>query len=179
MSSRQAIFDRLRGREVEDVTLPSHEGPWITFADRGAQFQQMVQFVGGTCHRCQNEQEVASFVTQRMQAIQPKQIVSLLPHLATPTLDLAKIEDAHELEAVDLVVAEAELGVAENGALWFTDAQIKHRTVLFITQHLLIIVKTKNLVDHMHAAYQQVAVHGRNSDCFYQALPRQRTLNNR
>ncbi len=48
-----------------------------------------------------------------MQAIQPKQIVSLLPHLATPTLDLAKIEDAHELEAVDLVVAEAELGVAK------------------------------------------------------------------
>ncbi len=46
MSSRQAIFDRLRGREVEDVTLPSHDGPWITFADRGAQFQQMVQFVG-------------------------------------------------------------------------------------------------------------------------------------
>ncbi len=51
-----------------------------------------------------------------------------------------------------------EFGVAENGAIWVTDADVKHRAIYFIVQHLALILPTDQIVHNMHQAYERATV---------------------
>jgi L-lactate dehydrogenase complex protein LldG len=46
--------------------------------------------------------------------------------------------------------------VAENGAVWVTDAGVKHRAVAFIVQHLALVVPAGEIIDNMHLAYERL-----------------------
>ena len=85
-------------------------------------------------------------------------IVSTRPEVPS-TLDLTTITDPLQLAGVDLVVLTAQLGVAENGAMWIDEADIGgHRVLPFITQHLILFVPADRLVATMHQAYRQVEI---------------------
>jgi L-lactate dehydrogenase complex protein LldG len=47
-------------------------------------------------------------------------------------------------------------GVAENGAIWLTEAEVPHRVAPFICQHLVIHLKADSLVAHLHDAYLKI-----------------------
>ncbi len=49
------------------------------------------------------------------------------------------------------------MAVAENGAIWITDNQVSQRVLPFITQHLAVIINSKNIVATMHDAYDVIA----------------------
>ncbi|MDR2498960.1 MAG: LUD domain-containing protein [Tannerellaceae bacterium] len=49
------------------------------------------------------------------------------------------------------------LGVAENGAIWLEDDDMPHRIIPFIAEHLILIIKTENIVVNMHEAYNKLA----------------------
>ena len=59
-----------------------------------------------------------------------------------------------------------EFAVAENGAVWLTDARLKHRATLFITQHLALVVPRNEIVNNMHEAYQRLQFSGRGYGLF-------------
>lgn len=65
--------------------------------------------------------------------------------------------DPHSLENVDLAIIQAQFGVAENSALWVTNEQMGQRVAPFITQHLAIVVESKNIVPTMHQAYELIS----------------------
>jgi L-lactate dehydrogenase complex protein LldG len=65
--------------------------------------------------------------------------------------------DPHSLETVELAVVPAIFAVAENGAVWLTDDQLRVRVLPFICQHLAVIVDERNIVQHMHEAYEKIA----------------------
>ena len=88
------------------------------------------------------------------------------PELGINTLDLEKIQSPHDLETVDLVVIEGGIAVAENGAIWVTDEEIKFRAAWYITQHLAIIVKKENIVGNMLEAYQNIEIKRPGFGCF-------------
>ena len=66
-------------------------------------------------------------------------------------------DDPHSLENVELCILEAQFGVAENGALWLTEAQMGQRVAPFITQNLAVVVKKSDMVPTMHHAYDRIA----------------------
>ncbi|WP_211096997.1 LutC/YkgG family protein [Neolewinella litorea] len=74
------------------------------------------------------------------------------------TLDLLAIDDPLQLAGVDLAVLPARLGVAENGAMWVSEAEAVHRVLPFITQHLLLVLERKDLVGTMHEAYRRIDI---------------------
>lgn len=45
-----------------------------------------------------------------------------------------------QLETLDFAVVPGEFGVAENGAIWLWDTAIRNRVLLFITQHLVLVI---------------------------------------
>lgn len=59
---------------------------------------------------------------------------------------------------IDLFIAEAKLGVAENGCLWFDDNILKQRISTFACEHTLLLIDHKNIVPTMHQAYQKIKI---------------------
>lgn len=59
---------------------------------------------------------------------------------------------------IDLFIAEAKLGVAENGCLWFDDSILKQRISTFACEHTILIIHHKNIVPTMHQAYQKINI---------------------
>jgi L-lactate dehydrogenase complex protein LldG len=73
-------------------------------------------------------------------------------------VDLTAIRDPHALADLDVVVFEAALGVAENGAVWLPESRLGHRAAPFLAQHVLVVLDPAAIVDDMHDAYARVSV---------------------
>lgn len=65
-------------------------------------------------------------------------------------------EDPHLLEDVDVALVPGQLAVAENGAIWLSEREMKVRALPFITQHLVLIISQKNILPTMHEAYKKI-----------------------
>jgi L-lactate dehydrogenase complex protein LldG len=103
--------------------------------------------------------EAAAAVRGLPVAQSARQVVSLVPEVMPGTVELGQVADPHLLEGVDLAVVPAEFGVAENGAVWLTDRVLKERrAVLFVTQHLVLVVPAAELVHTMHDAYARLSL---------------------
>lgn len=147
MSSRENILSAIRGISIEPKSLP--EIP--DFQLSGELVETFIQSILG------NKGEVLSKV--EFDAWLPKakfaKIVSLSSHFPdVSTISLP--EDPHELDDLGLAILDGQFGVAENGAIWLDDANLGLRGLPFITEHLVIVLDRKNLVETMHQGYNQI-----------------------
>ena len=60
------------------------------------------------------------------------------------------------MQDVDVAILQARFGVAENGAVWVTEEDIKIRVLPFIPEHLVALLYTKDIVPTMHQAYERI-----------------------
>jgi L-lactate dehydrogenase complex protein LldG len=82
----------------------------------------------------------------------------MVPGLGDTTFDIAKVDDPHQLENVDFAVLRGHFCVAENGAIWVTDDNVKHRVLYFIPQHISLVVPASQIVHNMHEAYSRIRI---------------------
>jgi L-lactate dehydrogenase complex protein LldG len=75
----------------------------------------------------------------------------------------------HALADVDVAIMPGEFAVAENGAVWVTDASVPLRAIYFLCQHLVLVVSESDIVDNMHAAYELLHTAGRNGNSIFEA----------
>jgi L-lactate dehydrogenase complex protein LldG len=156
-SSREKVLERLRQARPPAVALAEVVTSPVRFDDLPARFAQSVTDVAGSCLRVASMAEAATAVRGLPAAQSARQIVSLVPEVLPGTVALDSVDDPHALEGVDLAVVPGEFGVAENGAVWLTDAVLKQRrAVLFVTQHLVLVVPGKELVHTLHDAYARL-----------------------
>jgi len=154
-SSRASILAALRAQKVADVDLPRLDHDWIRYDDALVQFTAQVEGVGGRVVRVASEAEIASQLAELPAFAGASQIVSDIPSVAG-TVDLASIDDPHDLETVDWAIFPGHFGVAENGAVWVTDEHLRHRAIYFITQHLALVLPADQMVHNLHEAYARV-----------------------
>lgn len=161
-NSRQAVLDRLRSRIVDRAELPPLYGEGsisavaIGFDDPPQQFSDTVEAIGGLCVHVRNLQEVRAHLEADELFAQAANRCSLVGPEIPGNIELDAIEDAHELASLDYLIAQAEFGVAENGAMWITDRNMRHRASLFITQHLAMIVWRGAIINNLHQAYERI-----------------------
>ncbi len=74
----------------------------------------------------------------------------------TGNVDLSMLDNASELDGVDVAIVKGTFAVAENGAIWVTESNMLHRVLPFITQHLILVVEKKQIYTNMHQAYQRI-----------------------
>ena len=160
MSSKSEILARIRKRLPPSAPLPDLSGPWITFADREQQFTEVLASVGGQCLTASSSAELEQHVRQLPPAASAKQIVSLVPELPLGNFDVHAIDDPHQVAGVDLAVLPAEFSVAENGAVWVRGETVKHRALYFLTQHLVLVVPRREIVDNLQQAYERLQFPG-------------------
>lgn len=153
MSSRDNILGKLASLAF-DSPLP--EMPVFEQVDPDVLgvFSQRAQTTGAGVQRVRSEQLGETVSSLHPGASRVGSSVERIP--GTVSLDASSSH--HEIGALDVFVCQAELAVAENGAVWLSDLTIPNRAALFATQHLVILVHAEDLVSDMHDAYRRIEV---------------------
>lgn len=160
MSAKSEILAKIRRQALPESPLPSLDGDWITYADKAAQFGEVLTSVGGQVVTLGDGRSLTDVIRGLPCWDSTRPIVSTIELFsdAPPlgNLDLASIDDPHKLVDVEVAVLPGEFAVAENGAVWVTDRGVRHRAIYFITQHLVLVVPRAQIVDHMQQAYARL-----------------------
>lgn len=156
MSSRTEILSRLKKHARSSDLPPLPAG--IQYADPVDQFSQAVAAVGGKAVVARDR----AAAHLQLQQVEPyaaaSKRCSLAPGVGETNFDLAAVSDPHQLKDVDFVVLTGELAVAENGAVWVNGANVPHRVLYFLCQHLALVVPLANVVHNLHEAYARLSI---------------------
>jgi L-lactate dehydrogenase complex protein LldG len=155
-TSREQILADIRRQLPAGAPLPAHEGPWTRYADPQRQFLDVLAAVGGKGMTVAGADALRSQVGRIAADLKAKQIFSALPAIPG-NVGWESIDDPADLADVDLAIAPGELAVAENAAVWVTDAPLPQRSAYFLAQHLVLVVPADRLVHNMHEAYAWLA----------------------
>ena len=156
MSAREQILMQIRRQRLPAAALPELPSEGICYADRELQFCEVLRSVGGEAIVAAGASGVRAKIQELPCMQQASKILSLVDAAGTGNVDLATIDDPHQLADVDVAIAPGEFAVAENGAVWVNGQAVPHRAILFLTQHLVLVVPRNEIVDHMHKAYEQL-----------------------
>lgn len=155
MDSRTAILEKIRQNQpVISAELPNMEVLGLESFDVVEKYKMVLQSIGGDCVDVSDYSDIINYVKNHYST--DKRIITTIPELAEFGATNWLNDDPHCLEDVELSIVRAHFGVAENSALWVTDAVLGQRVTPFISQYLGIILSKKDIVATMHQAYQLI-----------------------
>ncbi|SCK07107.1 LUD domain-containing protein [Vogesella sp. LIG4] len=155
MSSREQILAKLRQNRPQGPALPDiHAVPFIRYDDKLAAFAGLIRNLGGEAITLAAGQSVLDAVQQRW----PQH--GRLADLTTATPE--QVASPHDWQDVDVAIIPGQLAVAENAAVWVSNAGNDWRSIYFLTQKLVLVVPRDAIVDTMRDAYSRIdiAEHG-------------------
>lgn len=155
MNARDAVLARLRARPVEPVALPALEGDWLRHPDPRERFRAAVAEAAGTVLTVGIGAALPEVVAGLDVVRSARRCCSFVSMVAG-TMEAPA--EPHAYADVDVVIAPAEFGVAENGAVWLDGARVPVRSALFLAQHLIVLLPQGEVVDNMHQAYERLGV---------------------
>lgn len=153
MNSREKILAAVKANQPELQELPVVAIPQSdeNLAER---FTTIATAIGSKVHRVNSIDEIRSILSANFDF--SSRIISSISELSDiAAADIGQL-DPHSLEDVELAVLQAEIGVAENGALWVPEENTLQRVLPFISQHLALVVSVESLVPTMHQAYEVI-----------------------
>ncbi len=152
MSQREQFLAKIRSQRPEAVALPDiHSTAFLTFEDKLAQFSTMLQNFGGVAVELKAGQSVLEVVLSHWPDAQKGRIVDL-----TRTPQGEPCATPHDYNDVDVAIVQGHLAVAENAAVWVSNAQLNHRSLYFLCQRLVMVVPRDKIVDTMRDAYREI-----------------------
>ncbi|HET7788107.1 MAG TPA: LUD domain-containing protein [Myxococcales bacterium] len=159
MAARDEILSALRAAAVPEAPLPDVSlFAAVRFPDLRDRFAKSVVEVGGRCVALAEGDSLEAALQAVPEYAAARKVASLVPGVAKANVDVAATRNPHDLRDVDFCVVSAELGVAENGACWIVHHGGANRAVLFLTQHLAVVVRGETLVHNLHEGYARAAI---------------------
>jgi L-lactate dehydrogenase complex protein LldG len=161
VSTREHILSALRRAAPRHAPRPHPMTEWQTFEEPVAHFARMLAEVGGTCVRVVHEDALRDSVSALEVVAKAERVASLVPEAHAGNVNLAGVEDPHDLASVDVAVLRGAFAVAENGAVWVPCAALgARRALLFVCQHLVLVVDPAVVVHTLHDAYARLRFEG-------------------
>jgi len=155
MTSKELILGKIRKNNiVPQIDLPEYDNFGITYDDKFEKFSSVIQTVGGDAIVTSKEKlddVILSLYSDE------KVIVSNVKESKLGNFIANDEEDAHNLKNVDLAIVKGEFAIAENGAVWLKNNDNRHRSLYFIAQNIIIVVKRSDILNNMHEAYRQIS----------------------
>ena len=155
MTSKELILKKIRANNVvPEATLPEYDNFGITYDDKFAQFAKIIKTVGGEAIETTKEKlddVIFSLFDEE------KVIVSNVEESKLGNFIANDEEDPHNLKHIDLAIVKGEFAVAENGAVWLKNPNNRHRSLYFIAQHIVIVVKKSDMLNNLHEAYERIS----------------------
>ena len=151
MSNRNKILEAVKLNQPALQQLPDLNALDAgKYEDAFLQFVTVLKGIGGTVIEIKSIHEINDYVKKNFSS--NKNYVTTLPELSVIKV-LDENLDAHFLENIEVAVVRVLFGVAENGAVWLTEDEMKIRALPFICQHLAVILHKKDIVNNMQEAY--------------------------
>lgn len=116
-------------------------------------FQASLESIGGRVHYVSTSADINDCINNLFPSV--GRIQSVVPLADLPFLEGLKIEPS-SLQDVDVALIAAQFGVAENGAVWVTDKELKIQILPFICENLVAIIDEKDIVATMTDAYERI-----------------------
>jgi L-lactate dehydrogenase complex protein LldG len=159
MSSREKILQTVSINKPTFIEMPSMEIE-RALSEPVATLHQFIKTLEGIGGKVVVEVSDINIVKEDLKQSRDTgaYIVNTIPLLGEVNNEINEVMDANTLEPVFKTYIQASIGVAENGAVWIYESQMKNRLLPFICQHLIICLNEKNIVPTMHEAYQQIDV---------------------
>ncbi|NQY19753.1 MAG: LUD domain-containing protein [Campylobacteraceae bacterium] len=155
MTSKELILGKIRANNVvPKADLPDYEGFGIKYDDKFTQFKKIIKTVGGDA-LVSTAAELDELIRSLYK--DEKVIVSNVEESKLGNFIANDKEDAHDLRDVDLAIVKGEFAVAENGAVWLKNPNNRHRSLYFIAQHIVIVVKKSDMLNNLHEAYDRIS----------------------
>jgi L-lactate dehydrogenase complex protein LldG len=120
------------------------------------ELRRWLEAAGAQVERVASEGELAACLAGYAPFESAQRIVSTLPGIPGAEHPTPPSDDPHGYADVDLAIARGEFAVAENGAVWVSDAEVPHRALYFLAQHLVLVVPAGDIVGDLHAAYARI-----------------------
>jgi L-lactate dehydrogenase complex protein LldG len=159
MSSRDRILENVRRRQPPAAAPPESDGPWTTYPDPQKRFAETLASIGGVCLTAADAAALNEQLATIPAYAEAQRIVSLVPGVGRPTIDAETVTDPHDFADVDFAILPGQLAVAENAAVWVTDAAVRLRVLYFLPQHVALVVPAGHVVSNLHEAYRWLAEH--------------------
>lgn len=160
ISARESILGSIRRHLPQAAERPGHDGPWMHYPDPVAQFAGVLELIGGRCLRVTDAAAINADLATIPALAEARTMLSLVPGTGRSDLDIDQLAEPHALADVDLAILPGEFAVAENAAVWVTDAAVKHRAIYFLAQHLALVVPVRQIVHNLHEAYARLQFGG-------------------
>jgi L-lactate dehydrogenase complex protein LldG len=139
MSARDEILAAVRDSRPPHVDLPDSGGFPVGITDVVADFVAALEATGGRAVRVESDSELSERI---------RELVGQKDHVVAP-VDIG----ARDLDTVEVAVVRARLGVAENGAVWLSEADLGARVLPVIVLCLVVVLDADAIVPTMHDAY--------------------------
>ena len=154
MNSRDKILAAVKSNQPDrPATVVPSPAAAIRYEDKCVQFTNTLKSIGGTVVEITSIKEVSDYI--RYSFPEPEHFVTTIDGLDGIQMLDEKLQP-HTLENIEVAILEAQFAVAENGAVWLIDKEMKVRALPFICQHLAVLLNKKNIVNNMHEAYQLI-----------------------
>jgi L-lactate dehydrogenase complex protein LldG len=153
--SKSEILQRIRRNKPEPCALPEIPDFPVDRSELLGAFRQMAQGMGSGVLMVTGESEIPAAIAERL-ASAPV-VVSTLPGIPT-SIALDQVSHPLDLQSVEVAVLRGQFGVAENAAIWLTEAECVHRILPFIAEHLVLVIDAASIVANMHEAYSQIQI---------------------
>ncbi|GAA4415139.1 LUD domain-containing protein [Nibrella viscosa] len=154
MSSRDQIIANVKANKPQALPLPEIPDFGPDPAQTFTRFSDSLAFVGGQLVELPAGQTVADVVRERFPDAQ--RIAASVPLAGIPLMPVDAQTPKETLEQVDVAVLQGVFGVGENAAIWVPEANMPHRSLPFIAQHLVLVIDRYTIVPNMHEAYRQI-----------------------
>lgn len=155
MSSRDKILSAIAANQPQSSGLPDLgflKGDGINAVEK---FIETLTNIGGKVINIAGLDEVTAYA--KLNTGSTHRVVNLVQELSDALGTMPNIADLpHALQDVELAILRADLGVAENGAIWLNESRLGQRVTPFICQHLAVVLNKDSIVPTMHEAYQKI-----------------------
>lgn len=155
MNSRETILAAVKANQPTPSALPALDSFTAARPVDLDAFRKVAEAMGSRILDVSSEADIPALIKQHFSDM--PLIVAADPALnEAPALTNWKEGDGRQLQEVDLAIVRAQLGVAENAALWITEDDLQVRVLPFIAQHLAIVLHADTIVPTMHHAYNKI-----------------------
>jgi L-lactate dehydrogenase complex protein LldG len=153
VTSKEKILAAVKANKPTLTALPELRIP-VSNEGLTEKFSSVAVAIGAKVHEVANLQEIKSLLADTYNA--SNRVLTTLTEFSDLAESVHSAMEPHTLENVHLAIIKAELGVAENSALWIPEANAGLRVVPFICQHLAIVIEREKIVPTMQEAYDLI-----------------------
>lgn len=158
-SNRAAILEKIRANKPQraDKPLPDYIHFDSIFDDAMPKFVEILRGIGGEVVAVDSMDLLAIDFKNRFKMV--KNVVCRVENLDLGVAEFGLVNHGHDFADVEVAILRGQFGVAENGSIWVTDAEIGAQRVLpFITQHLVLVLDKNNIFKNLHEAYKDLTI---------------------